>query len=51
MLAGAFMTVKRGEYLAKARQADEKAAKAKDAHMRTSWQKIAASYREPAQGD
>jgi hypothetical protein len=31
MLAGAFMTVKRGEYLAKARQADEKAAKAKDA--------------------
>ena len=45
------MTGKQGEYLAKARQADEKAAKAKDAPMRASWQKIAASYRELAQGD
>jgi hypothetical protein len=33
---GAFMIAKQGEYLVKARQADEKAAMAKDADMRAS---------------
>jgi len=36
-------------YLAKAKEAEEQAARTSDHHMRQSWQRIAASYREMAQ--
>lgn len=39
---------RRAQYLAKAKEADEQAAKAKDANVRDTWERIAASYRELA---
>jgi hypothetical protein len=40
---------RRKDFLAKAKEADEQAEKAKDADLKDSWKRIAQSYRELAQ--
>ena len=40
---------RRDEFLAKAREADDQAEKAKDLEVKQSWKRIAGSYRELAQ--
>jgi hypothetical protein len=42
---------RRKEFLAKAKEADDQAVKAKDADLKDSWNRIAQSYRESASGE